>query len=252
MRYALCTVPAAPVRKEDAHRTEMVNQLLFGEALEILEEKGEWFRIRSLYDDYEGWLTHHLVTEVDENTARAEVNWVVGNLVSTAKLKDQFMNLPMGSPLPGFDPESTTLWNRDYHYLGFARRAEPGELSGITETASLWLNAPYLCGGKTLMGVDCSGFVQTIFRCNGIRLKRDAWQQAEQGKEISLEDSRRSDLAFFHNEKGKIVHVGILLGNQQIIHAAGKVRIDKLDKDGIINSDNGKRTHQLHSTRRYF
>jgi gamma-D-glutamyl-L-lysine dipeptidyl-peptidase len=253
MRYALCTVPAAPVRKEDAHRSEMVNQLLFGEAMEILEVKEEWFRIRSLYDDYEGWLTYHLVTEVEERIAKTNAEWVVGNLVNMAKYREQFMNLPMGSPLIGYDPSSTTLWDEDYKFLGHAQHIEGNATpSGITEVARLWLNAPYLWGGKTLMGVDCSGFVQTVYRYNGIPLKRDAWQQAEQGEVIELQDTRRSDLAFFHNEKGRIVHVGIILENNQIIHAAGKVRIDQLDSGGIVNSDTGKRTHQLHATRRYF
>lgn len=253
MRYALCTVPAAPVRKENAHRSEMVNQLLFGEAMEILEEKEEWLRIKTIYDQYEGWLTYHMITEVDHAVASLKTEWVAGNLVSTARYREQLINLPMGAPLIGYDPQTTALWNEDYHFQGYAHKTElPAGPSHLTEVAQLWLNAPYLWGGKTLMGVDCSGFVQTIYRYHGMALKRDAWQQAEEGTAVEFEHARTSDLAFFHNEQGRIVHVGIYLGNNRIIHAAGKVRIDKLDGGAILNVDTGKKTHQLSSMRRYF
>jgi len=253
MAYAICTVPVAPVRTESAHRSEMSNQLFFGDTIEILEEKDEWIRIRSLFDEYEGWLTNHLITAVDGKTALAFPTYVAPNLVNVVRYRDEILNIPMCSPLTGFDLQTKKLWDKNYLVEGDARKIPAySEPSQIINTAKTWLNSPYLWGGKTLMGVDCSGFVQTVFRYNGISLRRDAWQQAENGTIISLEEAKSTDVAFFHNEKGRVVHVGILLEPDKIIHASGKVRIDQFDKEGILNTETGKRTHYLHSIKRFF
>ena len=253
MTYAICSAPVAPVRKEPSHKTEMVNQLLFGETMEILEEKGEWFKIRSLYDDYEGWLTYHLVAAVDEKIAMAKAEYVAANPINMVRFRGESMYVPWCAPLVGFDKETRKLWTGDYTFSGEARFIEPFvSHSNIVESAEIWHHVPYLWGGKTFMGVDCSGFVQTIFRCNGVRLKRDAWQQAAQGVSVEFEKIRSCDLAFFQNEEGRVVHVGLLLNNNKILHASGRVRIDHFDEQGIINSDTTKRTHHLHSIKRYF
>src|SRR5688572_30920763 len=92
MAYAICTVPVAPVRTESAHRSEMSNQLFFGDTIEILEEKDEWIRIRSLFDEYEGWLTNHLITAVDGKTALAFPTYVAPNLVNVVRYRDEILN----------------------------------------------------------------------------------------------------------------------------------------------------------------
>lgn len=252
MKYAICTVAAAPVRKEPSHRSEMVNQLLFGETMEVLEEEGEWFRIRSLYDHYEGWLTWHLISEINESIARLAVDYTATSLINPVTLPDQLINSPMGSLLTGYDPETRLLWDSRYKYHGTFRKMEgPFNLDLLEKTVFAWINAPYLWGGKTLMGVDCSGFVQTVYKVLGIKLLRDASQQAEQGVPLeNLEQADTGDLAFFCNENGRVTHVGIVLSSDSIIHASGKVRVDKLDEKGIINREIGKRTHQLFSIRR--
>ncbi|MFL5740554.1 MAG: NlpC/P60 family protein [Flavisolibacter sp.] len=253
MNYAICTVAAAPVRKENAHRSEMVNQLLFGERMEVLEEKEEWFRIRSLYDGYEGWLTSHLITTIEAAWAEEPVRLVASGLINPLTLPDQLVNIPMGSELTGYDEETRLLWNGQYKYHGTVRDIKRGyDADLFRKIIHAWMNAPYLWGGKTMMGVDCSGFVQTIFKLMGIQLKRDAWQQAEQGSETNLDQSKEGDLGFFCNEKGRVTHVGIIVGGAEIVHASGKVRRDRLDEKGIVNRDNNKRTHTLYSIRRFF
>lgn len=252
MKYAICTVSAAVVRREPNHRSEIVNQLLFGDKMEVLEEKEEWFRIKSTYDDYEGWLTYHLIKEIDEATALKDVNFYTTGLVNELHFSNQLMNIPLGASLTGFDEKTKFLWNKSFEYKGAYRKAsEIFDKGFLLTTAYSLLNAPYLWGAKTLMGIDCSGFVQTVFKVNGIKLKRDAYQQAEQGTAVeNLLSAKELDLAFFQNTQGKIIHVGIILENNQIVHASGKVRIDTIDEEGIVNSDTGKRTHQLHSIRR--
>lgn len=252
MEYAICTVAAAPVRKEPSHKVEMVNQLLFGETMQVLEVKEEWLRIRSTYDDYEGWLTHHLIWEIDKQIALQPLEYVSVSALNLVLVSGSTMHVPTGSHLTSFHPNKEQLWNENFEYHGSVKNIN-GVFNGYSIIASAmeWLNAPYLWGGKTIMGVDCSGFVQTVFKLFGIKLYRDAYQQAEQGSQISkLRNVREGDLAFFQNEAGKVIHVGILMNNNKIIHASGKVRIDEIDEEGIINSENGKRTHRLHSIRR--
>lgn len=254
MEYAISSVAAAPVRKEPAHRSELTNQLLFGETMQVLEQKDEWFRVKSLFDQYEGWLTYHLVTTVSKELAESAHPFIASGITNPVTLPDQLINAPMGSTLAGFDEETRLLWDEHYKYHGtFRDTSRPFDKDLLQKLIQPWINAPYLWGGKTFMGVDCSGFVQTVFKVLGIRLQRDAWQQASQG--IVVEDlsmSKEGDLAFFHNENGRVIHVGIVLSPNAIIHASGKVRIDRLDEQGIVNRENGKRTHQLHSMKRYF
>jgi hypothetical protein len=254
MEYAICTVAAAPVRKEPSHKTEMVSQLLFGETVEVLEKKAEWFFIRTIYDQYEGWITYHLVEEIEKEFAFDIDRYICSGLNNLIGEPYDFFCIPMGSSLTGFQKSTKKLWKNKLVYRGAYNDTKKGfDLSKVSETAKLWINVPYLWGGKTIMGVDCSGFVQTIFKLNGIRLLRDAYQQATQGKEITnLSEIKGGEVAFFKNEQERITHVGILLSNNQIIHASGKVRIDKIDEEGIINVHTGKRTHQLHSMKRFF
>jgi cell wall-associated NlpC family hydrolase len=162
------------------------------------------------------------------------------------------MNIPVGSSLPFFENGRGRLGKTEFEFTGnYCKRDEqkPGaEL--LHQLALPWLNAPYLWGGRTPLGVDCSGFVQVIYKMMGIDLARDAWQQAQEGEAVGkFKDVQPGDLAFFDN-KEDIVHVGILLGDEKIIHASGKVRIDGINKKGIVNAETGKRTVRLRAIRR--
>jgi hypothetical protein len=253
MIRAICCVPVSPLRAEPAHRVEMISQLIFGECCEILEQVREWSRVRIKYDGYEGWCTTSHLTEVDEleyDMAKAQLTpeWV-----TSLEYNGHPMMVPMGSHLTAMK-NGRAQWRKNVvHYKGKAWDC----VSPATDTKSVrqltykFLNIPYLWGGKSVFGLDCSGYVQTVYKFLGIPVLRDAYQQATQGEPIGfLEECRTGDLAFFDNDEGKITHVGILLNAHEIIHASGKVRIDKIDNMGIVQSETHQRTHHLRVIRR--
>lgn len=253
MEYAVVNVPAAPVRRKPMHYMEMVNQLLFGETVQVVKTKGDlWVKIRSLHDGYEGWMTNTMLEEMDEAAADTRSAFVTTDLLSGLRSGDKMLHIPCGSSLPFFEGGKGKIGKNEFEFTGnYCKRDEqqPGtEL--LNQLVQPWLNAPYLWGGRTPLGVDCSGFVQVIYKLMGIDLARDTWQQAQEGKPVKkFKDALPGDLAFFDN-KEDIVHVGILLGNDLIIHASGKVRIDGINKKGIVNADTGKRTLRLRAIRR--
>lgn len=255
MEYAVITVAAAPVRRKPDHRKEMVNQLLFGETVKVVKEKGElWVKIRSLHDDYEGWMTNTLLEPVDEAFANSRSTFATTDMLNVADIGDKKINIAVGSSLPFFAGGKGKLGKLEYNFSGhyFKRDEQVPTPELIKQLTTVWLNAPYLWGGRTPLGVDCSGFVQVIYKLMGIDLPRDAWQQAQEGKAVKkFADSQPGDLAFFDN-KEDIVHVGILLGDGQIIHASGKVRIDPIDKKGIINKERNMPNTRLRAIRRYW
>lgn len=255
MDYAVVSVPAAPVRRKARHQNEMVSQLLFGETVKILKTKGSlWVKIRSLHDGYEGWMANTLLHEIDETAAKKHNEYAATDLLNTVLINGKKMHIPFGSSLPAFSDGSGKLNDTAYSFAGnYSKRTDmhPGP-DKVQQLTALWLNAPYMWGGRTILGVDCSGFVQVNYKMMGIDLLRDAWQQAQQGTTVKkIKEALCGDLAFF-DDKEEIVHVGILLNSEQIIHASGRVRIDTIDKKGIINTDTGKRTHFLKSIKRYW
>ncbi len=253
MEYAVVSVPAAPVRRKPAHRKEMVNQLLFGETVKVLKEKGElWVKVCSLHDNYEGWITNTLITEIDEAAANTMSAYAATDMLNLITIGDKKMNIPVGSSLPFFEDGKGKLGDADYEFNGNqCKRGEQEPSEELLKQLALpWLNAPYLWGGRTPLGVDCSGFVQVVYKLMGIDLPRDAWQQAQEGKPVKkFADARAGDLAFFDN-KEDIVHVGILLGDGQIIHASGKVKIDNITKKGAIDAATGKKILSLQAIKR--
>jgi gamma-D-glutamyl-L-lysine dipeptidyl-peptidase len=253
MDYGMVNVPAAAVRKKAKHTSEMTNQLLFGEFARIIKEKdGGWIKIRSLHDDYEGWTRDNLLLEVTAKEAKIVPEYVTTETANTIRFNEMTLQVPMGSSLPGFADGKGMISGQSYILDGKYRKRNEQHPDNelIKHLAFPWLNAPYLWGGRTQFGVDCSGFVQVIFKMMGIDMPRDAWQQAQKGKTVNkLKEAVCGDLAFF-DDKEEIVHVGMLLNNDQIIHSSGKVRIDAIDKKGIVHSDTGKYTHRLRAIKR--
>lgn len=235
----------------------MVNQLLFGDMIEVIDTSGQWFKIQSLHDSYEGWCDHKQIKLLADQTIKA-LNSCDKQIITdiSALLLTQGkpgLNLVIGSTLHTLPNGQFIGPGGDYHLA--EGESYPPLLTHpdeIAETASLFLNAPYLWGGRSPYGIDCSGLVQVVFKIKGINLMRDASQQASQGSLINLiEESRAGDVAFFDNVEGKITHTGIVTGRGSIIHASGEVRVDPLDHHGIFNKKDGNYSHKLRLIKRY-
>lgn len=251
----ICLLSHLPVRSEASHRAEMATQLLFGETYEVILENKGWFQIRLHFDHYEGWIAAPDFTAYNE-PENIPTRPIVSNAVSWITLESTGIKFPVvsGSSLPDLRNDIFTLNGLRYKFEGASLvPALPVNPEKITSAALRYLNAPYLWGGRSIFGIDCSGFVQMVFKLNGIILLRDAAQQAGQGTDVSfIEESQVGDLCFCENAEGKITHVGIYLGDGKIIHASGRVKIDTVDHFGIYNSDIQSYSHRLRLIRRFF
>lgn len=231
MDKGICIVTVAPIRAENSDKAEIVTQMLFGESADILEVNKNWTKIKMHYDGYQGWMDTKQIKAVSEAELSQRKTTVITEDFSSVMMKDGKTLLSMGSEV-----EFPAVSSRRSHDLR----------ESIALTAKEFINIPYLWGGKSFFGVDCSGFTQLVFKVNNVKLPRDAYQQAEVGEDLTfVEEAKPGDLAFFENSEGRIIHVGIMLENQKIIHASGKVRIDTLDSTGIFNKELNKHTHKL-------
>lgn len=254
MNQGICHLNCIAIRSEADDRSEMTSQLLYGEIFHIIEERDQWYLVYTDFDHYEGWVLKLQVTllplevyndiKSDNKHYSREMISLVGNS------SGQMQIITLGATLPCYSDGSFSLGVKRFDFegeinSGSARRAE------LVRTAHKFNNAPFLWGGRTPFGIDCSGFAQVVYKINGHMLYRDAHQQASQGEVLSfIEESEPGDLAFFDNEEGEIIHVGILLANNHIIHCHGKVRIDRIDHSGIYNVDSGRHTHKLRVMKR--
>ena len=247
------------MRTEPREKSEMSSQILFGEHYTILEESNKWCQIKLSFDDYEGWIDHKIVTEISEeeferiNKNPGLVTTDIFNIVQPAGGYKNFL-IVAGSSLPGFVPEERSFQIGEITY-----RVQGNNFSSpdknvrevIIEKALNYFNSPYLWGGRSPFGIDCSGFSQVLYKMAGISIPRNASDQSIIGDYLSfLEESKPGDLAFFDNEEGTITHVGVIWEKNKIIHSSGMVRIDNIDQFGIYNVDTRRYSHKLRLMRR--
>ena len=219
------------MRKENSHQSEMVSQLLYGECYKLIEKRKKWVKIRGEWDGYEGWIDHnqvHIISQEDFDKITQSNLKISTDLVNYISTKNNLL-FPI---LMGADLRALKIL--EHQFEGKYQYPKKSKVADLIA---------YIC---FVMGIDCSGFTQIVYKINGIRLSRDAHQQALQGQTLSfIEESEAGDLAFFDNAKGNITHVGLLLENHHIIHSSTSVRIDRIDQTGIFNLETQNHTHKL-------
>ncbi|MGB3774399.1 MAG: C40 family peptidase [Leeuwenhoekiella sp.] len=247
MNYGICPLSIVPMRRETADSSEMTNQVLYGEFFKVLEIRKKWSLIRLAHDNYEGWIDNKQYIQITADEYEECVNSKIilaENLIQmVTDVDNNIICIPMGASLANID-----LMKGNYSGSSIAGKKSKNL---FLDTALLYLKSPYLWGGRTPFGLDCSGFTQMVYRLNGFNLLRDASQQATQGEPLSfIEECEPGDLAFFDNAEGAITHVGIMMPENHIIHCHGEVRIDRIDHTGIYNVNRQTHTHKLRVIKR--
>lgn len=247
--YGISNLSIVPLRIAPTDKSEMVSQVLFGESFTVLEKEKYWSKIKLSFDEHEGYIDNKQFEEISEDLylkIKAQDTVYSAQLIDfITNSTNDLLTIPLGSCLPFFTNNEFLLNTKRYQYQGdiFCGKLPKSEL---IQTAFTYLNTPFLWGGKTPFGIDSAGFTQMVYKLCGYKLYRDTNQQARQGEVLSfIEESEPGDLAFFDNDEGTIIHVGIILKDYHIIHAYGKVRIDSLDHSGIFNHDLQTHTHRL-------
>jgi hypothetical protein len=254
--YGICNLSVVPVRMEPSDKAELGTQLLFGDAFTILKrsQDDKWIYIQNAFDNYLGWVDYKQYMSISKDYFELVTTsdlCMCKELIGLIRGEQTFLPVLFGTVLPFYKNGTVILENEVFTFEGQVQDPKKNTNYKVLEkTAYNYLNSPYLWGGKTHFGIDCSGFVQQVFRFSGVQLPRDAYEQAERGRLIAFKDSQPGDLAFFNDDTGRIMHVGIILENKRIIHASGQVRIDTLDEKGVYNADRKVYSHKLFSIKR--
>jgi len=254
--FGICHIAIAPLRAEPGSKSEMVSQLLFGELFQLMEINGDWWYIKCKLDDYLGWVDRKQVLLIADNTYEKLSSlkpYYTNELVQLLynHQLNRYIPVVFGSTIPYLIEKDFYIDEMKYTYEGEVIEGTNTNTSRLLEAAQIYLNAPYLWGGRSPFGIDCSGFIQMIFKVNGVHLKRDAHEQAQEGETINfITDALPGDVAFFDNNDGVIIHTGLIIGKNKIMHASGIVRIDVIDHYGIYNYEENKYTHKLRLIKR--
>ncbi|MCK9270361.1 MAG: C40 family peptidase [Bacteroidales bacterium] len=254
--FGFCNLSCVPLRAAASHRSEMVSQLLFGDTFEIMGTEGSWLAVQCSHDDYQGFIDDRQCLLISDKEYQ-QLQQAHDQFAQDAKsyVTDQAGNRTLLFPaanMRGFHNGQLVLGATTFSFDELLQKpALPVTGANLIASARQYLNAPYLWGGRTTAGIDCSGLTQNVFKQNGIALHRDAAMQATQGETIHLIwETHAGDLAFFDNAEGEITHAGIITGEGTIIHASGFVRIDDIDHQGIFDSKIRKYTHKLRIIKR--
>lgn len=251
MEKYICENVFVPLRSGPSHKTEMLSQILFGEKYIVMEKSGSWLKIETLFDKYSGWIDmDHLQYSADDGNFSG---YVLNKTLLCYKNDKTKIVLEAGCEVfnPDFEDKIFVAGKNIYTTGREFNNSYISTNDSVTDTAMKFINSPYIWGGRTPSGIDCSGFCQLVYKLHGIAIPRDSKVQVESGKNIDfIDETAPGDLVFFDNERGKISHVGMILSKGLVIHASGRVRIDSIDHQGIFKPEIGGYSHKLRTIRR--
>lgn len=236
MKIGICLNGYVALRAEPKSSAEMISSLVFGEQYDVILENEDWLQIKNRSDGYKAWLSMS-----NHNPLPKALELEVFDAIATVQNETtaETLQLSPGTYIPRLKNDQFTIAGSEFNFISEMELAS----NAIVEIAELYMGTPYLWGGRSIYGIDCSGFTQMVYRAHGVFIPRDSKPQSELSEQkIPFEALKEGDLAFFKNKDNNINHVGIILGNNEIIHASGSVHIDEIDKAGIYNQQ-GKLTH---------
>tara|TARA_R110002012_G_scaffold322018_1_gene553718 strand:- start:19100 stop:19852 length:753 start_codon:yes stop_codon:yes gene_type:complete len=250
MQFGLCPLSIVPVRALPEESSELISQLLYGDHFKIIETRKFYSKIRVANDACEGWISNLQWQSISEETYRSIANETSHSISSDLV---SFVSTKFNELIPVLLGSTVSCADLIQHQFEGHCLTEKIAKSKLISIASLYLNSPFLSGGKTPFGIDGAGFTQMVYKASGHHLLRTATKQATQGEPLSfIEECEPGDLAFFDNADGIIDHVGMVMENNYVIHAHGKVKIDRIDHTGIFNTETKLYTHKLRVLKKIF
>ncbi len=251
MERYICENVYVPLRSAPSHKSEMLSQILFGEKYTILDKSGCWMKIETLFDKYRGWIDmDHIMYSADNEESGGKV---LNRALLCYKNDKTKLILEAGCEIfnPDFEEKTFKAGKNVYTTISEFNNNYITTNDSITDTAMKFINSPYIWGGRTPSGIDCSGLTQLAYKIHGISIARDSWLQAGEGTIVDfIDNALPGDLAFFDNDLGRISHVGMIISRGLIIHASGRVKIDIIDHQGIYKQEIGSYSHKLRTIRR--